>query len=94
MFVEHNIKNGEDNEVLGGLWHTPVGLVRFYPNLYGLREIDGVLISSKSKSPPICINPPDPYGLKITEQARIGHNRDCAPTRGFAVYPMSRPSFK
>jgi hypothetical protein len=33
------------------------GLVRFYPNPYGLRGIEGVLIPSKSKSPPIRINP-------------------------------------
>jgi hypothetical protein len=34
-----------------------LGLVRFYPNPYGLRGIDGVSIPSKSKSPPIHINP-------------------------------------
>jgi hypothetical protein len=34
-----------------------LGLVRFYPNPYGLREIEGVSISSKSKFPPIRINP-------------------------------------
>jgi hypothetical protein len=42
--------------------HAPAGwaqagLVRFYPNPYGLRGIEGVLIPSKSKSPPIRINP-------------------------------------
>jgi hypothetical protein len=33
------------------------GLVRFYPNPYELRGIEGVLIPSKSKSPSIRINP-------------------------------------
>jgi hypothetical protein len=36
---------------------TPWGLVRFYPNPYGLRGIEGVSIPDKSKSPPIRINP-------------------------------------
>jgi hypothetical protein len=31
--------------------------VRFYPNPYGLRGIEGDSIPSKSKSPSICINP-------------------------------------
>jgi hypothetical protein len=35
----------------------PLGLVRFYPNPYGLRGIEGVSIYNKSKSPPIRINP-------------------------------------
>jgi hypothetical protein len=35
----------------------PLGLVRFYPNPYGLRGIEGVLIPIKSKSLSICINP-------------------------------------
>jgi hypothetical protein len=34
-----------------------LGLVRFYPNPYGLRGIEGVSIPNKSKSLPICINP-------------------------------------
>jgi hypothetical protein len=34
-----------------------LGLVRFYPNPYGLRGIEGVSIPSKSKSPSIRINP-------------------------------------
>lgn len=32
------------------------GLVRFYPNLYGLREIEGILIPSKFKFLSIRIN--------------------------------------
>jgi hypothetical protein len=36
---------------------THVGLVRFYPNPYGLRGIERVLIPSKSKSLSIHINP-------------------------------------
>jgi hypothetical protein len=35
----------------------PLGLVRFYPNPYGLRGIEGVSIPSNSKSLPIRINP-------------------------------------
>jgi hypothetical protein len=38
-------------------FNTSLGLVRFYPNPYGLRGIEGVSIPSKSKSPPIRINP-------------------------------------
>jgi hypothetical protein len=42
----------------GAQKHYPVlGLVRFYPNPYGLRGIERVSISSKSKSLPIRINP-------------------------------------
>jgi hypothetical protein len=32
-------------------------LVRFYPNPYGFRRIEGVSIPNKSKSLPIYINP-------------------------------------
>jgi hypothetical protein len=37
--------------------HTRLWLIRFYPNPYGLRGIEGVSIPNKSKSPPIHINP-------------------------------------
>jgi hypothetical protein len=40
-----------------GAKFTKLGLVRFYPNPYGLRGIEGVSIYNKSKSPPIRINP-------------------------------------
>jgi hypothetical protein len=36
---------------------SPLGLVRFYPNPYGLRGIEEILIPNKSKSPSIRINP-------------------------------------
>jgi hypothetical protein len=47
---------------------NPIGLVRFYHNPYALRRIERVSIPSKSKSLSLHINPPNLYGLKITEQ--------------------------
>jgi hypothetical protein len=38
-------------------WLISLGLVRFYPNPYGLRGIEGVLIPGKSKSFSIRIDP-------------------------------------
>jgi hypothetical protein len=35
---------------VAALISTPLGFVRFYPNPYGLRGIEGVSIPSKSKS--------------------------------------------
>jgi hypothetical protein len=49
-----------------------LGLVRFYPNPYGLRGIEGFQ-SPVSQNPLQSISIPfDPYGLKITEQGLRG----------------------
>ena len=44
-------------QLLPFLRSSKLGHVRFYPNPYGLRGIEGVSIPSKSKSLPIRINP-------------------------------------
>jgi hypothetical protein len=41
-----------------------LGLIRFYPNPYGLRGIEGVSIPSKSKSLTIHINPLQPVWIE------------------------------
>jgi hypothetical protein len=54
-----------------------LGVVRFYPNPYGLRRIEEILIPGKLKFISIRINPFNPYGLKITEQALRGRRSLC-----------------
>jgi hypothetical protein len=70
------------------------GLVRFYPNPYGLRGIEGVSIPSKSKSPPIRINPLQSIWIennRTSPHAALQPRRWPTAEQALASAPHARP---